>query len=137
MKPSNFKRINKEDFPEESRGLVDRIGFSINVFAEEILNILNKKLTIKDNLLQDIVSINVVTDASGVPTVKTQFKNSLRVALEGIHIIRVENTVTPNNYPVAAVQIFFSENAGVISINKIVGLSAGIKYTIKMLTIGG
>lgn len=134
-KLSGFKRLNKEDVAEEDRSLIDAIGFSVNNFAQEVLNAFNKRLTIKDNLAQDIVYITLTVGANGVPKAETKFKNILNSQVIGIKVIRAENLTSAGSYINSAPFVTFSQNGNIITINHISGLIAENKYRLTINTI--
>ena len=56
-KLQGFKRIQTEDFPKEYQSVIDRLGYSINVFAEQVLDAFNKKIMADDRVEQVILPI--------------------------------------------------------------------------------
>lgn len=139
MKVNNYKRIVKEDFEEENRGLIERLGYSINSVMEQLVNLLNKNITVEDNLQQEIKTIEITTSVNSPTTPKesTKFKNNLTNTIKGVLVISVENLTNTNSIPTSAVQVFFSENSKIVTVSGVTGLTANNKYRIKLLTIGG
>jgi len=139
MKLSGFKRINKEDFTEEDKAVAERVGYSINNFAQEVSTLVNKNITISDNLFQELITIEITPSVSNaaIPNTTIKFKNSLKNAIKGISVINVENLTNTTTYPTGAVQIFFSENNNIITVNRITSLLSSNKYRITLLTYGG
>lgn len=139
MKLSNFKRIVKENFSEDERPLIEKMGYSINIFAEEVFNLFSKNITIEDNMLQEIktVEVQVLDSNNMIPKNTLQFKNNLRNALKGVLVINVENLTNSSIFPTGPVQVFFTEANNIVTVNRITGLQNEYKYRIKLLTIGG
>ena len=139
MKLSNFKRINKEDFTEEERPLIERLGGSINNFAQELFNLFNKNITIQDNLLQELKVLEVIPNIADatIPSIPLKFRNELKNAIKGINVINVENLTNSNVFPLSAVQVMFSEDNKIVTINKVTGLQVNNKYRLTLLTYGG
>jgi hypothetical protein len=139
MKISNFSRIKKEDFAEEDRQVADRIGGSINPFTQEVYTLTNKNITIADNLYQEIITLEITTSVSNsmIPKVTSRFKNNLRTIIKGISVINVENLTNSSTYPTGAVQVFFSENNNIVTINRVTSLQSDNKYRLTLLTYGG
>lgn len=138
MKLSKFKRIIAEDFAKEYFDLVNRLGYSINGAMQEFFNITNKNLTIEDNLFQEIKTITItMSSTSMVPSELTQFRNGLRTPIKGISVIAANNLTNTSSYPTGAVQMFFSENNNIVTINRISGLEINNKYRFNIITYGG
>lgn len=137
MKAESFRRLSKEEVEPEHRNLIERIGFSINTFAQNVIAIFNKNITIKDNLYQELKSIDVEVTSAGIPKFTTQFKNGLFTKIEGIQVIQVLNLTSTSTYPTSGVLISFSEENSLVTIKHITGLQTGYKYRIKFVTIGG
>lgn len=135
MKIQTFKRIIKEDVKPEYRELVDKIGFSINVFAEEVVKALNNGLDVEDNFNQAIKDVLVTVDASGVPTSTTAFKSGVTGSIAGLHVIKATNNTSTNTLPTAYPYISWTESNGLITINKIIGLPAKNQFTLRLLII--
>lgn len=130
-KLQNFKRILTQDYEEEHRDTVQKLSFSINSFAEDVLRALNGGLN-TDNTLEKMKYIETELDSSGAPKNSIQFQNPSSVyKIEGLRVIRVENISTTDVYPSTAPFISFSENAGIITILNITGLQTGYKWRIK------
>jgi hypothetical protein len=136
MKISGFKRIIKEDFEKEQQQLIDKIGYSINPFAEEVIRALSGNLN-QDNLNEKLKSIDLIVNASGIPTTEIQFKNPiLNTKVEGLLVIKAENISNTSAYPTGGIFITYSENANVITVDHITGLPAGVKFRLKLKVVG-
>lgn len=136
-KLAGFQRLIKEDFPEESRPLIDKIGFSVNNFAEQVINIINnKQLTASDNLNEEVKNITVSVDGTGKPKATTTFVNNLNTRLQGIIVIRAQNTTNTNSYPISMPLISYVEVNSVVTILNISGLQADNNYTLTIRTSG-
>ena len=133
MKLQAFKRLIKEDVEEQYRPLVEKIGFSVNNFAEEVIKALSNNLSIEDNFNQNKKDITVQVDSSGIPTTTTQLKTGLSTICAGITVIKADNITAPRTYPTGYPFINYTENQGVITINHITGLQSGYKYQLKVV----
>jgi hypothetical protein len=136
MKIQSFKRIVKESFPDEQREFAGLIGDSVNVFAEEVLNAFNKKISVDDNLNMEYKEVEVTVDASGIPKNVLQYKVGLQGKVRGVMVVKVENLTNTNAYPVGAPFATFSTNNNVITVNHITGLIANNKYRLTLLSLG-
>jgi hypothetical protein len=135
-KLQSFKRIVKENFKAEDQELIDAIGGSINIFAEEVINAFNKNFTVDDNLKMEYKDIEVTVNASGIPINTTQFKVSFTGKIRGITVERAVNLTNPSTYPTGAPFITFDQNNQVITVNHITGLPANNKYRLTVLSKG-
>lgn len=132
MKIQSPKRIIVEDFDSEDRNTVEKLGFTVNTFNEDVFNAMNKNLTIEDNLNQQIKTLsNIEVDGSGKPITSLAFQNNLKGKIQGTQVIRVLGGI-----PTAQPFITFTESNNVVTINNISGLASGTKYTIYVLLFG-
>lgn len=136
MKLQGFKRIVKENFPEEYRELVDILGNSINSLAEDILNATNKNLSVDDNLRMEYKDIEVSMGTNGTPKMLTQFKTSLSGRIRGMSVIKVENSTSPGTAPNDAPFLTWTVNNQVFTITNITGLNDNTKYRLTVLLFG-
>lgn len=134
-KIDNIKRILKEDFPENSRETVDKMGYVINNFMEQVISAFNKNINF-DNLNQEIKDISVTVNGSGIPTIDTNFKNNLITKVKGIQVILAENQTNTTSYPTSCPFISFTENNKIVTIRHISGLQANNKYKLRIITFG-
>lgn len=133
-KPQSFKRIIAEDFKSDQRELISKLASSINIFADDVLNCLNKHITIDDNLNWTKKEITVTVDSNGDVTNTTLVKTGLDHTCEGITVIKVSDLVNPGTPPNGSPFITYSENTnGVINISNIKGLVANNQYKIKII----
>lgn len=132
-KIQGFKRIISEDYDEKMRPTVAKLAYSINVFADDVSNALNKGLTIEDNLAYAKKDIIVTVDGNGVPTTPTVVISGLSNTVVGMNVIRAINGTHTNMSPLAQPFITFSDNSGQITISKVTGLQANNRYTLKTI----
>jgi hypothetical protein len=136
MKIQTFRRLIQEDVEEQFRPLVAKIGEVINTFAEDVINGLNKNITIEDNLNQFMKDIVVQVNSSGTPTVGGSFQNTLSSSLRGITVIKATHYTSSNTYVTTHPFLSFTENNKVVTIQNITGLPADNKFTLKLLCYG-
>lgn len=135
MKIQPPKRIIKEDVEEQFRTLIDKIGYIINSFHDDVYNALNNNLSIEDNFTQSRKDITITVNASGVPTTPTQFKTGLSKPCAGVVVIRAQNTVNSTSYVTAAPFVSYTENNSIITVQQITGLPANTQFKLKLLLI--
>jgi len=124
----NTNRLNAEDFPNESRELVDRLAVTYNFFVEQVTNVLNGSVDF-DNLNRNLTVLEFEVGAENQPLNSIRF--SANPGLQGTNIIRVDNLTNSAIYPVTAPFLSFTTNGnGVYTINNITGLQQGNKYRV-------
>jgi hypothetical protein len=135
-KLSSYRRIIKNDYSDEYKGLVDQLSVSINNGFDTLFNAVNGKLNFYDNIASTIVEIKVTVNSSGNPIQKTQFKlNNNQTNIEGILVLRVLGYNDPNLYAMSGLSLSYTSESGVVTINNIQGLQANKIYLIKLLAL--
>lgn len=136
MKVQGFKRLIKENVTEDFRDVIDTVGASVNVFAEDVLNALNNNISVDDNLKMEYKQVDVTVAATGVPTSVTQLNTKLFGKIQGITVERAENLTSTITYPSGAPFVSYSQNNTLITLNHITGLQANNKYRLTLLLKG-
>jgi hypothetical protein len=134
-RPIDFKRIAKEDFNSDERGLVEKLALPINSFFEQVRNALNNDIDFQ-NLNQKTIALKVRVDANGIPVVLTKFKSDINGRALGIICINAVNNTNPTNYPTGTPWINYTENSSLITVNNITNLVQNDVYTLTLLIIG-
>lgn len=132
MKLSSFRRIVSDDYDEKDRPLISKLAYSVNSAIDEILETLNRNVSIADNtnlVIKDITA----TVSSGVPTTTLRITSGLTSFCRGMQVISATNQTTSTTYPTSQPFINFTENNGVITINHISGLTDGDKYLLRVV----
>lgn len=133
-KIASFKRIITEDFESKDQNLISKLAFSINAFADDVANLVNKNLSFDDNLNITTKTITIAVNALGIPTSTTQLKTGLLRGTTGSQVIKVVNkTLGSNAAPTATPFITYTENSGVITITNITNLTANIQFAITII----
>ena len=131
-KLSNYRRIYKNDFPEESRPIIEKLSVTVNQSFDEIYQALNRNLTFADNITSTIATVNVSISSDGTPSTKTSFKlSSTQKNVNGI----IALSASGPKFPIAGIFISFTNDSGIITINNIQGLSPGSTYSLTLLCI--
>lgn len=125
-KIDNVKRINTDDFPEESREVVDMIAEYYNYFAEQVTEAINGQLN-EENFTSELIEIEVTVNESGVPSGDNRF--STTSGMRGSIVVRALNQTNSTTYPNGAPFMTFEEiSAGLYQIKHITGLPASNKF---------
>lgn len=132
-KLQSFKRINVEDFASKDQDMVSKISYSVNTFAEDVLNALTNQISITDNLnivmKNFIVKVNALGQVIGNATLKT----GLDHPCQGILVIKAVNTTVSSNLPSNTPFLNFTENSGLITIKNVTGLTASNNYSLTLI----
>lgn len=136
MKLQGFRRLIVEDLPAESKAIGDKFASVINPFAEEVVNAINGKLSITDNLNQKYKEVSVQMNSNGTPRADTAFQHGLIGRCRGISVEKVENLTNVNVYPTSAPFITFTESGGLVTVKHITGLQVDYKWKITLLCKG-
>lgn len=124
------RRLNREDF-QEAPSWIDPMLTVINAFMDSVYNIMNRNISLTQNLNIQIVTINVETDTNGdIKPVK--LKTTVRGRVAGVSVIRVITTDTSSISPFVS----FSQNENILTISNIASLNSNQKYKIILLVIG-
>lgn len=124
------RRLNREDF-QDAPNWIDPMLTVINAFMDSVYNIMNRNISLTQNLNIQIVAINVETDTnSDIKPVK--LKTTVRGRVAGVSVIRVITTDTSSISPFVS----FTQNENILTISNIASLNSNEKYKIILLVIG-
>jgi len=133
MKLSNVRQIIAEDFPEESRPIVERLGGVLNYFMRQVVELNNGQIDF-ENTQWAVSNVEVTVDASGIPTQVTRVlvnKNNPK----GLSVIRSQNLTNSTIYPTNAPFVsYVSEGNNVIRITHVTGLPANNKFRLTFIS---
>lgn len=136
MRLPGFKRLNKSDFSEEYKDLIETLSVSLNVGIETLHTALNKQLTFRDNIKSTVKEIEVNVNSSGIPKVQTIFNVDIAGQIDGLWVIRSENLTSPTVYPSSGVHISYTQSNNLITVNHVAGLPSDNRFKLKVLIIG-
>jgi len=126
----DIRRLNREDF-QDAPNWIDPMLTVINAFMDSVYNIMNRNISLTQNLNIQIVTINVETDTNGdIKPVK--LKTTVRGRVAGVSVIRVITTDTSSISPFVS----FTQNENILTISNIASLNSNQKYKIILLVIG-
>ena len=124
------KRILADDYPQEDRETIEKLGSILNYFMEQTTNTVNGRLDF-ENLNRQLIEIAVNINTDGTPIRVTQFVANQGIV--GINIIRAVNTTNAVNFPTGAPFITFTSNGqGTYTIQHITGLRPGENFTLSL-----
>lgn len=132
MQIQSPKRINSEDFNPDDKDVANKIGNVINIFMEEVVAALSKKISITDNLNQAVVIVDKVNvGALGNLNSPKAFKSGIAGKVQGLQVIRSLGASFTTGQPF----IDFRETNGIVKINNVQGLTQDIDYKLYVLVI--
>jgi hypothetical protein len=118
------KRILKEEL-KEAPNWIEKLITPINQFMENVYNLLNKNLDLRNNIKCDIVEYQFKTSPTGTFTLPIKLKHNLKSRPEGVllmEIRQVDGTYSPVNGALsvqwrAGNEEVFIESIGVNNLN--------------------
>lgn len=131
-----FRRLFKQDYPQESQKLVDQLSNSLNIGIETLYTCLNKNASLKDNIKCTVKDVPVIVNASGNPTTATSFSLDISGQIIGTQVIYAINTSNSAIYPTGGIFLSFAQNTNGILITNITGLPANQPFTIRIVAYG-
>ena len=135
MKLPSFRRIISSDYEEKYKELVETLAVSINQGIDSVYDALNKKLTLKNNLLSTTKEVVLQVDQTGKPIqaagLKLDFSNKASVLFVG----KADNLTNPSLYP-TGVFVSWTQAADFIQINNVSGLQSGSSYRLRIVVFG-
>ena len=131
----SFRKIYEQDYDPQYQELIRQLSVSLNYGIEVLYQLLNGKLTIKDNLSSTIKELNVQVDSTGKPLTSSTIKKSSTDRIEGLIVVRAENLTNSNTYPTSGIFISYTETNENIVINNIKGLTANDLWKINVIAL--
>ncbi len=137
MKLPNFLRLNKGDYPAESRGIIDKLAGSLNIAIESLYNLANNRISKRDNINCVVRDITVIVDSFGIPTTSVGiFLGNIVTKVDGASVDFAENQTNASVYPNAAPFITYTQNGQTFQINHIAGLPANNQFLLRVTVWG-
>jgi hypothetical protein len=127
---NRIKRILRGDFKSEFHPLIDRLGYVLNSFMQEVETQINGNLDI-DNLASDVITFKIKVDGTGVPVGNNLVKSTV-LRPSGTTVISATNEDDGDAFPTSQPFISFTTgtNSTVMKIRNISGLQADADYTL-------
>lgn len=135
MKLGSFKRLISNDFPEESRPLIEQLGTSLNDSVEQVYFSLGNRLTFEDNFLATVKEIEVTVGATGNPTNRTSIILNNNNVVKGTLVISAVNKSNSTLFPTGAPFISFTQSGTSLNIDNITSLQANNRYLIRFIAL--
>jgi hypothetical protein len=129
---SFLKRLIQEDFDKKDQALIGKIAFILNPALDQITRVLTKGLAIGD-LNTMVKDVDIIVDATGNPVSTVSVANDLTSKCTMILVGRAQNVTNPSTYPTSGHSVSFTLDKNQIIINNITGLTAGDKWTVRII----
>lgn len=131
-KLNNVRRINPQDFSVDNQQDIERLGYILNSFMQEVVDMSNKNVDF-ENLNQNFISFQIEVDSSGKP-IGTNKINVNKVNPQGIQVVRAINTTNAALLSDTPPFIYYTPNGtNLVTIDKIVGLLPNNKYQLSIV----
>jgi hypothetical protein len=131
----SLKRVNTKDFPAEDQKLIEQLGGIINDSIQPVYDALNQKLTFEQNFLGSIRDVEVTVNSNGVPVNSTVLNTGV-VQAKGVIVLKATNLSNSAGFPTGAPFVSFNIVNNGIQIIHVTGLTAGNRYSLRLLTLG-
>lgn len=131
---NNVKRIITEDFEPQYQTLISRLGYVLNQFMSDTVNIVNGNIDF-DNLNQNLIEFDISVDSTGKP-IKVSSINVGKINPRGLTVIRVQSLTNSTSYPTSTPFISYTPiGNNSVTINNITGLQPNITYKLTVIVI--
>lgn len=131
------KRIDKQNFDEKDKDLIDTLSFTINNDTEVLFNVLNRNASLKDNIFCTVKEVQVIVDSNGLPKNTASFQlEDTNMKVLGCQVLKALNQKNSTIYPTGAPFINFSQASGIITINHVTGLQPDQTYLLTIVAYG-
>lgn len=131
---NNVKRIITEDFEPQYQTLISRLGYVLNQFMSDTVNIVNGNIDF-DNLNQNLIEFDISVDNTGKP-IKVSSINVGKTNPRGLTVIRVQSLTNSTSYPTSTPFISYTPiGNNSVTINNITGLQPNITYKLTVIVI--
>ncbi len=130
----SFKRIIKSDYAQEFQQLVETLGNSINIAFDNINNVLNRNVSLKDNIACTLKTVQLTVNDNGTPNSTITINlASVNAKAIGASVINVVNSTSASTIPTGQPFINFSQNNNTVIVNNITNLQKGNTYQVTIV----
>ena len=131
----SFKRIYKNDFPQQYQSLIDQLSNYINPNTEAVYQTLTNNVTLANNIYGQVVTISTQVNSTGTPIQKLAFQSTITTSILGMVVLNAVSA-NANVFPTSGIFCSFAQNGQTITINNITGLPASTSFTLTLATFG-
>jgi hypothetical protein len=133
----NFKRLVIDDFPTDSKTIINKLALYFNPDIEPLYNALANRLNFADNFDATVKTISLSVNSSGVPTgnanvIKLKTISGNVPKATGAIVTNAQNTTNSTTYPTSGVTISFTQSQGIVTITHITGLTPNDTWSLNI-----
>lgn len=131
-----IKRVLRTDLGRDIPLWVDSLLSPINQFMEEIYSAMNKNLTIPENVLGQIITINFKTGANYATNkefTELNFRNSLNKKMSILTVGQITKIGDPSKKHESVFVSWYDNNDGTVTIRYVSGLEDSSEYNLTIL----
>lgn len=133
MKLYNVSQIKAEDYPEEIRPTIERLGNILNPFMQQVVELADGRIDF-ENTVNNVKTFEITVDSDGKPTLNNKLQTG-KSSIRGFQVINDVNltnaALTLDEQPYVSSYVVLGN--GLIQINKITGLVANNKYRLTLV----
>lgn len=133
---ASFKRIYKNDFPQQYQSLIDQLSNYINPNTEAVYNTLNNNVNLANNIYGQVATFSTQVTSTGAPTQSLSFTSTVPTSILGMVVLNAIASGSSSVYPTGGIFCSFTQNGQTITINNITGLPTGTSFTLTVATFG-
>ena len=132
----NFKRLYKNDFPQQYQSLMDQLSNIINPNTEAVYQTLANNVNLANNIYGQVATFTTQVTSSGAPSQALSFVSTVPTSILGMVVLNAVSSGSPTVYPTGGIFCSFTQNGQTITINNITGLPTGTSFTLTVATFG-
>lgn len=125
------KNLRIEDFKGEEKDLIEKIGFVVNPFMNDVYNALNANIDY-DNLKRQLIDVSVRIGTSGGLVNPPQIRLTKVGRPRGIQVLNAINLNNPMTYPTTAPFVSWTNTNDIINLLNVTGLQNGSEYRLTL-----
>lgn len=129
------KKLKTNDYPPESKTIIEKLGYSLNPLFDQLEQAFNKGIDTENLSGKAYKTIDIEVDGSGIP----KLNNIVLTILDnfkGFSVVQVTDLTGANTRPTATPFISYELNNKIITIKHIAALPANIKFRLVMIENG-
>lgn len=127
-------RLTVEEFKSQA-SWISKLLYTLNYLTQTLNYALTNRLSIHDNLAQELKVIDFVYESSGLLPI--QFRCKLNDRAVGLWVVNCVEVAASPAIVAGPIYCAWSWNGGVVSINSIANLTAGTKYELTVVVSYG
>lgn len=137
MRIPNQKRLDKQNFDDQYGELIDTLAFTVNNDGEVVFNVLNRNVSLKDNVFCTVREVQVILDANGIPKNTASFQLDItNMRVLGCVVLKAVNAKISTTYPSGSPFLNYTQTTNIVTINHVTGLQADTPWNLTIVAFG-